>query len=99
MGNYANSQYQLLALAATAERAMTIPQELIDRARAVPIEDIAPIAGLRRQGNGLVSPCPWCGKGKDRFWINKPKNIWGNRCGCHPVDGADGIEFVKLRFK
>src|SRR5712671_1818584 len=79
---------------------MKIPDETTERARRVPIATIGkPIPGLRPQGNDLVSPCPWCGDGDDRFWINTQKNIWGNRCSCAPVKGADSIEFAKSWLK
>jgi CHC2 zinc finger len=64
---------------------MALSQELIDRARARNILDVAP-SGLkgRRQRYG---PCPRCG-GTDRFWIDPRKQCWGCR-GCK--EGGDVI--------
>jgi hypothetical protein len=76
---------------------MLTPDE-IERAKQVPIGSVAHLS-LNCRGHELLGPCPWCGQGEDRFWVNVPKNIWGNRCGCHPEEGADGIEFAKSWFK
>lgn len=70
-----------------------IPQERIDRARAVRLEDEIARRGitLRRQGKELVGPCPICG-GTDRFSINTAKQVWNCR-GCG--NGGDIIAFAQ----
>ena len=55
----------------------------IEKARAVPIERIAP-PGLKRCGKELVGPCPKCG-GHDRFAVHIDRGVFNCR-GC----GAKG---------
>lgn len=45
---------------------------LIEKARAVPIEDVIAQRGikLRRVGAEFVGPCPVCADGEDRFSIS-----------------------------
>jgi hypothetical protein len=55
-------------------QARHITDDMVDIARAIPIEDELARRGirLRRQGRELVGPCPRCG-GRDRFAVNVPK--------------------------
>jgi hypothetical protein len=77
-------------------------QALVDRAKAMRIEDDAVRRGakLRRQGRELVGPCPRCG-GYDRFAIHTTKQIWNCRgCGTGGdvlalVQHVDGVGFVE----
>ena len=67
---------------------------MLARARAVPIEDEIERRGIRLKSGGKFSragPCPVCG-GRDRFWINISKQCFGCR-GCKV--GGDVIRFVE----
>jgi hypothetical protein len=71
-----------------------IPDDVIARARAVPIASVAP-KGLKRQGlkrQGLIGPCPKCG-GIDRFSISTAKQVFNCR-GC----GAAGNVIALARL-
>ena len=58
---------------------MTIPPEIIHRARSVPIESVINQRGIKLNGKiERVGPCPKCG-GVDRFSINTKKNLWNCR--------------------
>jgi hypothetical protein len=67
---------------------------MIERARAVRIEDEIARRGLRfkRQGGELVGPCPKCG-GRDRFAVNIRKQIFNCR-GCQR--GGDVITLCEM---
>jgi hypothetical protein len=71
---------------------MTLPVEMIDRARAIPIESVVADRGvkLRRVGRELVGPCAACG-GTDRFAIDSKRAIWNCR-GCGK--GGDAIALL-----
>jgi hypothetical protein len=70
-----------------------LPETVIDRARAVPIESEVEARGIRLQGRGpeRTGPCPKCG-GKDRFSINVQKQVWNCR---HCGGGGDIIALVR----
>jgi hypothetical protein len=59
---------------------MSIPSDLIERARAVPIAEVAAGLQLRRVGHEIVGACPRCG-GRDRFAVRPDRGIWNCR-GC-----------------
>ena len=81
---------------------MMIDSDLIDRARAIPIESVCEWRGVRFGGRGgrveRVGPCPVCG-GRDRFSINTRKACFNCRgCGAHGnvialVMFLDGCDF------
>ena len=69
-----------------------LPAELVDRARAVRVEDEVERRGVRLRGRvERVGPCPLCG-GTDRFSVNTAKQLWNCR-GCG-VGGRDAISLV-----
>ena len=69
-----------------------LPAEIVDRARAVRIEDEVERRGVRLLGRvERVGPCPVCG-GTDRFSVNIAKQLWNCR-GCG-VGGKDAISAV-----
>jgi hypothetical protein len=70
---------------------MALSQELIDRARARNILDVAP-SGLKGKNRHRWRSCPECG-GEDRFWINTRKQSWGCR-KCK--QGGDVIALVQF---
>jgi DNA primase len=72
----------------------SVADAAIERARAVPIEDMISARGikLRRSGAELVGPCPRCG-GTDRFAINIRKQVFNCR-ECE--EGGDIIKFVQF---
>jgi phage/plasmid primase-like uncharacterized protein len=59
---------------------MSVPAELVERARDIPIEQVVDARGirLRRVGRELIGPCPVCG-GTDRFAIDTKRAIWNCR--------------------
>ncbi len=61
---------------------MSIPAEMIERARAVSVESVVEMHNVRLRGFGVerVGPCPVCG-GDDRFSVNTKKGIFNCR-GC-----------------
>jgi hypothetical protein len=71
---------------------MTIPADIIERARDTDIVAVVERYGLKlkRAGIELKGPCPLCG-GSDRFWINTRRQIWGCR-GC-----GKGGDVIALR--
>ena len=76
-------------------------QTWIERARAVPIETIAP-QGLKRQGKELVGACPACG-GHDRFSVKPNEGLWSCR-GCPrkangKTAGGDVISLAMLLWR
>jgi putative DNA primase/helicase len=76
-------------------RAPAIPQDLIDRAKAVDILAVAQQYGARLKKVGVAEfagPCPVCRAGKDRFFLNAKRGLWGCR-GCSV--GGDVINFVR----
>ena len=72
----------------------SVADAAIERARAVPIEDMISARGikLRRSGAELIGPCPRCG-GTDRFAINIRKQLFNCR-ECE--EGGDVIKFVQF---
>jgi hypothetical protein len=68
---------------------MTLPAEMLERARAIPIESVVADRGvkLRRVGRELVGPCPRCG-GYDRFRVTPSRGMFLCR-GCSAA--GDGI--------
>jgi hypothetical protein len=60
---------------------MTIPDHLIDQARAVSIESEIGRRGikLKRVGHEFVGPCPRCGEGRNRFSIHIRKQLFNCR--------------------
>jgi hypothetical protein len=81
---------------------MTVASDVIERARAVPIEsEIARRGGLKlkRRGKELIGPCPVCG-GDDRFGANITAQVFNcRRCGAKGnvialVQHIDGCDFV-----
>lgn len=74
-----------------------IPQEAVDRARALDVAEIAARYGFaaRASASGeAVGPCPGCG-GTDRFSVNAKKNIWRCRQGGGDPIGGDAIALVQ----
>ena len=71
---------------------MTLPAEIIERARSVPIELVINQRGIKLSGKiEKCGPCPVCG-GEDRFSINTKKGVWNCRqCGV----GGDVIKLVE----
>jgi hypothetical protein len=71
-----------------------LPETVINRARAVPIERELEARGIRLKGRGpeRTGPCPVCG-GKDRFSINVQKQVWNCRGCAH--GGGDAISLVR----
>jgi hypothetical protein len=71
---------------------MTLPAEIIERARSVPIESVINQRGIKLNGKiEKCGPCPVCG-GEDRFSINTKKGVWNCRqCGV----GGDVIKLVE----
>lgn len=71
--------------------------DIIDRARAVPIDQVAAPLQLRREGRELVGPCPACG-GRDRFQINVRNGKWLCRAGGNDAIGlvmhTHGLDFL-----
>ena len=68
--------------------------DLLARARAVPIEHEIERRGIRLKSGGRfgrAGPCPICG-GRDRFWIDISKQCFGCR-GCKV--GGDVIRLVE----
>lgn len=75
------------------------PQDWIEQARAIRIEDLAAKRSihLRRIGrNELAGPCPHCG-GDDRFSVNKKEQVFNCR-GCQR-GGHGAIDFVMFLDK
>jgi hypothetical protein len=70
-----------------------LPETVINRARAVPIEREVEVRGIRLHGRGpeRTGPCPVCG-GKDRFSINVQKRVWNCRGA---QGGGDAISLVR----
>ena len=60
---------------------MSVPANLIEAARATPIEGVAEQHSLklRRAGAERIGPCPICG-GTDRFAISVTKQLFNCRC-------------------
>jgi Toprim domain/CHC2 zinc finger len=70
-----------------------IPSDMIDRARAVRIEDETARRGIKLVGKvDRCGPCPVCG-GHDRFGVNTKKQLWNCR-GCGK--GGDVIALVRF---
>ncbi len=72
---------------------MTLPAELIARARDQDLREVAEQLGakLKRSGAEFVGPCPRCG-GRDRFAVNPRRGLWNCRgCGC----GGDVVSLVQ----
>jgi phage/plasmid primase-like uncharacterized protein len=69
---------------------MTLPGEMIERARGVPIMDVVAASGIKlgRAGRELVGACPVCG-GTDRFSIHPTKNAFN--CRVCKAGGHDAI--------
>jgi Toprim domain len=63
-------------------------QDDLDRARAIPVLEIAKRhrAQLRPSGRERVGPCPYCG-GVDRFAVKPSENVWN----CRGYGGGDPI--------
>ena len=79
---------------------MTLPAEIIERARSVPIELVINQRGIKLSGKiEKCGPCPKCG-GEDRFSINTKKNLWNCRqCGVGGdvialVEHLDSVDFI-----
>jgi phage/plasmid primase-like uncharacterized protein len=69
-----------------------LPDELVDSARMIRIEDELDRRGIRLKGRvERVGPCPVC-DGLDRFAINTKKQLWNCR-GCGK-GGGDAISLV-----
>jgi hypothetical protein len=72
-----------------------VAPDAIDRAKAVDILAVAQRYGARLKKVGVADdfagPCPVCG-GKDRFFVNRKRGIWGCR-GC--CVGGDAIALVR----
>jgi hypothetical protein len=76
----------------------------IDRARTTRLETIVAHLPLKRRGAEWCGPCPRC-EGRDRFWINTRRQIWGCRI-CQTggdviglamhVHGLDFIEAIRF---
>ena len=67
--------------------------DIIERARAVPIEQIIEAHGIKLRGRfERVGACPRCG-GFDRFAINTRKQLWNCR-GCR--QGGDAIALARF---
>ena len=75
-----------------------IPQEAIDRARAIDVMSLAQrygFAGIARGERGeAVGPCPGCG-GRDRFSVNRKSNVWLCRQGGGDPIGGDAVALVR----
>lgn len=74
-----------------------IPDEIVDRARAMDVGVVATRLGFDRTipANGRVAgPCPGCG-GRDRFAVNTRKNVWSCRQGGGDPIGGDAIALVR----
>jgi hypothetical protein len=72
---------------------LSVPADLIDRARAVRIEDETARRGIKLVGRiDRCGPCPQCG-GHDRFGVNIKKQLWNCR-GCGK--GGDVIALVQF---
>jgi phage/plasmid primase-like uncharacterized protein len=72
-----------------------ISDDLIERAKAVRIEDELRRRGihqLKRSGGELTGPCPRCG-GRDRFSVHIQKQVFNCR---HCAVGGGVIDFVKF---
>jgi hypothetical protein len=70
-----------------------IVADIIEKARAVPIERIVEEHGVELRGKiERVGPCPRCG-GRDRFAINTRKQVWNCR-GCQ--QGGDAIALARF---
>jgi hypothetical protein len=77
--------------------AARIPQEVIDKARAVDIAALAARYGFRGTASSTgeeVGPCPGCG-GTDRFSVNARKNVWRCRQGGGDPIGGDAVALVR----
>lgn len=73
-----------------------IPQDLIDKARAIDVGEVAARYGFAltsRQGEH-VGPCPGCG-GHDRFSVNTKSNVWRCRQGGGDPIGGDAVALVR----
>ena len=71
-----------------------IDSSLIERARAVPIEQIIEQRGIRLRGKvERTGPCPVCNDGHDRFGINVQKQLFNCR-----VCGAGGDVIALAQF-
>ena len=70
---------------------MSIPAELIDRAKQADILEVAKrYVTLKREGvSEWAGPCPVCG-GTDRFSVNTRKRIWNCR-GCAKGGNVIGL--------
>lgn len=75
-------------------------ENLVAQALAVRIEDEIDRRGIKLRGEKHPSgPCPICGEGTDRFWINVRKQYFGCRiCGAagdviNLVKALDGVNF------
>lgn len=74
-----------------------IPDEMVDKARAMDVGAVAVRLGFDRPipANGRVAgPCPGCG-GRDRFAVNMKKNVWSCRQGGGDPIGGDAIALVR----
>ena len=76
-----------------------VPSDLIERARAVPIESVIERRGVKLRGKtDRCGPCPRCG-GQDRFSINVREQVFNCRgCGAKGdvialVQFLDGVDF------
>lgn len=77
----------------------SVSKDMVERARAVPIESIIEQRGIKLRGRiERVGPCPRCG-GEDRFAINTKKRVFLCRqCGAAGdaiglVQFLDGVDF------
>lgn len=67
----------------------------IQDAKQVSILSLVSLDNLRKQGHEWSGPCPFCGKGDDRFFVAPRRNAWGCRY-CAPQYN-DPITFVRRR--
>ncbi len=75
-----------------------IPQEVIDKARAIDVMALAQRYGFSGPERGemgeSVGPCPGCG-GRDRFSVNRKSNLWRCRQGGGDPIGGDAVALVR----
>lgn len=68
-----------------------IPAADIERARAIPIQNLLDQSKMKKQGGRLIGPCPRCG-GTDRFSLDVRKQLFFcRRC---ELGGGGAIDFI-----
>lgn len=85
------------AIAEAKERRKEQIRRLIEQARQVKIESVLGTHGLKKKGDWLTGPCPFCtGKNEDKFNVKLSANRWLCR-GCTDSKYKTPVDFVMRR--